>query len=217
MPNSAAAWPTSWISALTLRNDGPGRQGDYDNLATGPQRTLIADAGLIAPHWPRPWGVDATPAPAAHHRRGVRQSARPGPAFPGHRRVDPADADQRGARSTSREVHSADAARRTRLVPAVQRARRRFRPRVADDPGDQGRRRLADQRPQDLDLVGAHRRLRCAAGPHRSRRRQASRPRLLHRRHAAPKALSCSLSGRRPVKRTSTRCSSPTSSSPTKC
>ncbi|MDY6998757.1 MAG: acyl-CoA dehydrogenase [Actinomycetota bacterium] len=46
--------------ALTLRNDGPGRQGDYPNQATGPQRTLIADAGLIAPHWPRPWGVEAT-------------------------------------------------------------------------------------------------------------------------------------------------------------
>lgn len=46
--------------ALTLRNDKPGRQGDYPNQATGPQRTLIADAGLIAPHWPRPWGVEAT-------------------------------------------------------------------------------------------------------------------------------------------------------------
>ncbi|MDZ4268516.1 MAG: acyl-CoA dehydrogenase [Mycobacterium sp.] len=46
--------------ARTLRNDRPGRQGDYENLATGPQRTLIADAGLIAPHWPRPWGVNAS-------------------------------------------------------------------------------------------------------------------------------------------------------------
>ena len=46
--------------ASGLRNDKPGRQGDYPNLATGPQRTLIADAGLIAPHWPRPWGVEAT-------------------------------------------------------------------------------------------------------------------------------------------------------------
>ncbi|KGI69233.1 acyl-CoA dehydrogenase [Mycolicibacterium rufum] len=46
--------------AATLCNDRPGRQGDYENLATGPQRTLLADAGLIAPHWPRPWGVGAT-------------------------------------------------------------------------------------------------------------------------------------------------------------
>ncbi|MGE0215239.1 acyl-CoA dehydrogenase family protein [Mycolicibacterium sp.] len=44
-----------------LRNDTPGRQGDYPNLATGPQRTLLAEAGLIAPHWPVPWGLDATP------------------------------------------------------------------------------------------------------------------------------------------------------------
>lgn len=47
--------------ALTLHNDGRAKQGDYANLATGPQRTLIADAGLIQPHWPAPWGVDATP------------------------------------------------------------------------------------------------------------------------------------------------------------
>ncbi|MHA0288338.1 acyl-CoA dehydrogenase family protein [Mycobacterium sp. C3-094] len=46
--------------AAALRNDQPGRQGDYPNLATGPQRSLLADAGLIAAHWPRPWGVDAT-------------------------------------------------------------------------------------------------------------------------------------------------------------
>lgn len=48
-------------AAAALRNDGPGRQGDYEHFATGPQRTAIADAGLIAPHWPSPWGVDATP------------------------------------------------------------------------------------------------------------------------------------------------------------
>ncbi|MEO3756956.1 acyl-CoA dehydrogenase [Mycobacterium sp. B14F4] len=48
-------------AAATLGNDGPGRQGDYEHFATGPQRTAIAEAGLIAPHWPSPWGVDASP------------------------------------------------------------------------------------------------------------------------------------------------------------
>jgi 3-oxochol-4-en-24-oyl-CoA dehydrogenase len=48
-------------AARQLRNDTPSRHGDYEHLATGPQRTLIADAGLIAPHWPAPWGVDAGP------------------------------------------------------------------------------------------------------------------------------------------------------------
>ncbi|ANI41178.1 acyl-CoA dehydrogenase [Mycolicibacterium vaccae] len=51
---------TTLDEASALHNDKPGRQGDYDNLATGPQRTLLAEAGLIAPHWPRPWGVEAT-------------------------------------------------------------------------------------------------------------------------------------------------------------
>jgi len=48
-------------AALRLRNDRPGRQGDYEYFETGPQRTLIAEAGLIEPHWPPPWGVDAGP------------------------------------------------------------------------------------------------------------------------------------------------------------
>lgn len=48
-------------SASALRNDGQGRQGDYAHFATGPQRTAIAEAGLIAPHWPPPWGIDASP------------------------------------------------------------------------------------------------------------------------------------------------------------
>lgn len=47
--------------ALELRNDTPSPLGDYDHLASGPQRTLIADAGLMAPHWQPPWGVGATP------------------------------------------------------------------------------------------------------------------------------------------------------------
>ncbi|MHA7651470.1 acyl-CoA dehydrogenase [Mycobacterium sp. ML4] len=48
-------------AAMELRNDKPGRQGDYEDFKTGPQRTLIAAAGLIAPHWPKPWGLDAGP------------------------------------------------------------------------------------------------------------------------------------------------------------
>jgi 3-oxochol-4-en-24-oyl-CoA dehydrogenase len=56
----------SWVAetldaAMQLRNDKPAPHGDYEHLATGPQRTLIADAGLMVPHWPAPWGVDADP------------------------------------------------------------------------------------------------------------------------------------------------------------
>lgn len=48
-------------AALQLRNDKPGRQGDYEYFETGPQRTLLAEARLIAPHWPQPWGLEAGP------------------------------------------------------------------------------------------------------------------------------------------------------------
>jgi alkylation response protein AidB-like acyl-CoA dehydrogenase len=47
--------------ALTLHNDNPSVVADHAHPASGPQRSLIADAGLIVPHWPPPWGVGATP------------------------------------------------------------------------------------------------------------------------------------------------------------
>ncbi|KWX21687.1 acyl-CoA dehydrogenase [Mycolicibacterium wolinskyi] len=47
-------------TALTLTDDGAGRQDDRPEFATGPRRDLLAKAGLIAPQWPAPWGCDAT-------------------------------------------------------------------------------------------------------------------------------------------------------------
>ncbi|WP_243858268.1 acyl-CoA dehydrogenase [Mycobacterium sp. DL440] len=46
--------------ALTLSDNGFGRQGDYPEFAVGARRALLAGAGLIAPHWPAPWGRDAS-------------------------------------------------------------------------------------------------------------------------------------------------------------
>lgn len=55
-------WVAETLDAATqLRNDTPAPHGDYPDQASGPLRTLLADAGLIAPHWPAPWGVDAGP------------------------------------------------------------------------------------------------------------------------------------------------------------
>ncbi len=56
----------SWVAetldaAMQLRNDTPAPHGDYPDQVSGPQRTLMANAGMIAPHWPAPWGVDAGP------------------------------------------------------------------------------------------------------------------------------------------------------------
>ncbi|MEB3980740.1 acyl-CoA dehydrogenase [Mycobacterium sp. 663a-19] len=56
------AWVAETLdAAMRLRNDTPAPHGDYADQASGPQRALLADAGLIVPHWPAPWGVGADP------------------------------------------------------------------------------------------------------------------------------------------------------------
>ena len=47
--------------ALAMHNDHPSDDMRAPGLAYGEQRDLLAEAGLVAPHLPRPWGVDATP------------------------------------------------------------------------------------------------------------------------------------------------------------
>ena len=50
-------------TAAALHNDAAGRQNpEYPQFRTGPQRTALADAGLVAPHLYVPWGVNASPA-----------------------------------------------------------------------------------------------------------------------------------------------------------
>ena len=70
-----------------------------------------------------------------------------------------------------------------RLVPGLQRARRRLRPRLAPDARRPRRRRLRHQRPEDLDLRRPIRRLDVPARPHRPGRAQAPRHHLLPPRH----------------------------------
>ncbi len=46
--------------ALGLSNDRPSDDSRAPGLATGPQRDLLAQKGLVAPNLPAPWGVDAS-------------------------------------------------------------------------------------------------------------------------------------------------------------
>jgi alkylation response protein AidB-like acyl-CoA dehydrogenase len=55
-----------WVAAIldqaaALSNPYPSPMGNNDAVATGPRRTLLAEHGLVAPAWPRPWGLDASP------------------------------------------------------------------------------------------------------------------------------------------------------------
>ena len=71
------------------------------------------------------------------------------------------------------------------LVPGLLRARRRLRPRLAQDPRGQGRRRLARHRPEGVDERGPVREVVHARRPHRPRRPQAQGPHLLPHGHGA--------------------------------
>ncbi|MHA3022431.1 acyl-CoA dehydrogenase family protein [Mycobacterium sp. BMJ-28] len=62
-PEFRAAVAATLDHAAQLRNETPGRQNPgYAQFCTGPQRTALAAACLIAPHLPAPWGLDATAA-----------------------------------------------------------------------------------------------------------------------------------------------------------
>jgi 3-oxochol-4-en-24-oyl-CoA dehydrogenase len=162
--------------AQTLRNDGSGRQGDYDHFDTGPQRSLIADTGLIAPHWPKPWGLAATPLQQLiideeFDRRTELVRPSIGIAewiMPTLLSAGGADLHERFVAPTLRgdlawcQLFSEPGA---------------VGPGVADDQGDEGGRWLARQRSQDLDV-----------GPPISAR--CSRARILTRPSIAASAIS---------------------------
>ena len=78
-----------------------------------------------------------------------------------------------------------DRTRRPHLDPALQRARRRERPRVAVDAGPARRRPLRRRRPEGVEHVGPVRGLRVSPGPERARTGPGGRHRL-HPRHAQP-------------------------------
>ena len=107
--------------------------------------------------------------PRRGDRRG-RRAAAPEPRLPraGHQR-----ARQRGDPGP---LPSRPDQRARPLVPGLQRARRGLRPRVAAHDRRPRRRRVRDQRPQDLDELLRRRRLVLPARAHRPRRAEAQGP-----------------------------------------
>ena len=82
-----------------------------------------------------------------------------------------------------------DPRRRAALLDRLHRAQRRHRPRLAHHPRRQGRRRVGDQRPEDLHVAGQLRRLHLAGRPHRPRRAQAQGHLDLPGAHVRPRVL----------------------------
>ena len=148
------------------------------------------DLGLAWVHFPEGYGGLGLP-PAAQRevdrRVHAAGAAHPGPRhFFGLALAGPTIVTQR-RRGRQAAPAASDVHRRGRLVPAVQRAGRRLRPRRARHPGRARRRRVGHHRPEGVEHARPHRGPGHARGPHRPRGPQAQGPHLLRPRHARPR------------------------------
>ena len=147
-----------------------------------PGARLLVDRGLVAPHWPAPWGrnagaveqvvVDEVLAAAGVQRPHLGIGAWVLPVLHRVRHAGPAGA-----------LGPSHAAGRALVVPALLRTGRGVGPGRAVDAGRAGRRWLVADRPEGLDLDGPPVPVGDLPGPDRPRRPQARRHHLLHRRH----------------------------------
>ena len=110
---------------------------------------------------------------AQHLRRGMlhRRRAAPDALRPRDDRAGADEVRQRRAEGALPAAHRVDG---RLVVPGLFGARRRLRPRLAEDPRRARRRALRRQRPEDLDLVRAMGQLDVRAGAHLGRRRSRS-------------------------------------------
>ena len=112
------------------------------------------------------------PGSAEPRQRARPRDGRPGRDRPRHRRAEEA-------------LPRADPDRRGDLVPGLLRAGVGLRPRLAEDEGGQGRRRMGGHRAEGLDDLRPVREVVHARRPHRPRRPQAQGPDLLPDGHGA--------------------------------
>ena len=118
-----------------------------------------------SPRTGRALGPRRRPHPPAPHRRGAAGGRRAPPVEHDRHRLGRADDPPRRHRGAEGALPLPAARRRGDLVPALQRARRGVRPRLAGHPGRARRRRVGGQRPEDLDVAGASTRRSASSSP----------------------------------------------------
>ena len=161
--NDVRAFLAEEIAAGTFDPHRPGH-GDSHNRAFSRR---IGAKGWIGMTWPKKYGGQRAQLPRALRGDGrIPRRQRAGAAAFRRRPAERAGAAQIRARAREGRHPAAHLPRRTVLRHRHERARLRLRPVRGQDQGDQGRRRLEDQRLQDLDQQRAYRRLHARPVPH---------------------------------------------------
>ena len=147
------------------------------------QRAAIAEAGLIMPHWPAPWGRGASPLEQLVIDEEMAAAGVPRPhlavgawALPTLIAHGTAEQQERWVRPTLLGELN--------WCQLFSEPGRGVRPGRAEHEGRAGRGRLGAERAEGVDVAGPDGRLRHLPGPLGPRRGQARRHHLLHRRHA---------------------------------
>ena len=151
-------------------------------LPAAERRPALVETGYLTPHWPTPYGLAADPVTQVVIDQELARAGvtRPDLVIAGWAVPDDPAARHRCA---ARTVRAPVAARRAHLVPAVLRARFRLRPRLAPHEGHPGRRRLAADRTEGLDVGRRAGGLGHLPGPDRPGGAAAQGHHLLPRRH----------------------------------
>ena len=172
---------TAMLSSETAESDAA-----MVDAARAWQRTL-ADAGWTGLTWPKQYGGrDLTPIQLVIWSEELADHDTPPDIFGiGLGMIGPTIIAH-GTEEQKQRYLAADAVRRGDLVPALERAERRLRHRVAADTRGARRRRLGHQRPEGLDVGRALRAHGLDHRADRSRRTEASRHHVLHRAHVRP-------------------------------
>ena len=185
-PSSAAACAPGSPS----NNPGPAGVVDRRRVLGAPGRVAhrALRRGLLRAELA---GAVRRPRPADRVRRDPRRGARRGRrAAAAEPRLPRAGHQHARQRRDQGPLPSRPDQRARPLVPGLQRARRRLRPRVAAHDRDTRRRRVRDRRPQDLDELLRRRRLVLPARAHRPRRAEAQGPRRRSRSRCTSPASS---------------------------
>ena len=134
----------------------------------------LNDGRWAAINWPVEWGGrEATVTQNVIYSEEMARLRTPGHLQRQRPLADRSDDHPLGHRRAAAALDPEHPQRRRPLVPGLQRARGRQRPRQPAHDGDRRRRRLRGQRPEDLDLHRPHRQVGPVPPAHRSRRRSS--------------------------------------------